>query len=122
MRLVPEGEGLVVQARVANRDIGRLHLGLKAAVKVRTFDYLRFGTLEGVLQKIAADAAPDPRTGELTYAVTVLIDRDHLGARAGDLAVTPGMVVDVDLKVGERTILSYLTDRIFRWGEAFREG
>ncbi|MGE3295322.1 MAG: HlyD family efflux transporter periplasmic adaptor subunit, partial [Geminicoccaceae bacterium] len=122
MRLVPEGEGLVVQARVANRDVGRLRPGLNATVKVRTFDYLRFGTLEGVLQKIAADATADPRTGELAYAVTVLIDRDHLGARAGDLAVTPGMVVDVDLKIGERTILSYLTDRIFRWREAFREG
>jgi hypothetical protein len=32
------------------------------------------------------------------------------------------MLVDVDLKVGERTVLSYLTDRIFRLGEAFREG
>jgi adhesin transport system membrane fusion protein len=51
-----------------------------------------------------------------------MIDRDHLGAGPGELAVAPGMVVDVDLKIGERTILSYLTDRIFRWGEAFREG
>ena len=36
--------------------------------------------------------------------------------------VSPGMAVDVELKVGERTILSYLTDRIFRLKEAFREG
>jgi hypothetical protein len=37
--------------------------------------------------------------------------------------VVPGMAVDVDLLVGERTILSYLTDRIFHLGEAaFREG
>jgi HlyD family type I secretion membrane fusion protein len=122
MRLVPESEGLVVQARVANRDVGRLRPGLKATVKVRNFDYLRFGSLEGVLQKIAADATADPRTAELAYAVTILIDRDHLGAGPDDLAVSPGMIVDVDLKIGERTILSYLTDRVFRWGEAFREG
>ena len=121
MRLVPESEGLVVQAKVANRDVGRLRPGLPATVKVRTFDYLRFGSLDGVLQKIAADATPDPRTGELTYAVTVVTSRDHLGAGPGELAVTPGMAVDVDLKVGRRTILSYLTDRIFRWREAFRE-
>ena len=121
MRLVPESEGLVVQAKVANRDVGRLRPGLPATVKVRTFDYLRFGSLGGVLQKIAADATPDPRTGELTYAVTVVTSRDHLGAGPGELAVTPGMAVDVDLKVGRRTILSYLTDRIFRWREAFRE-
>jgi membrane fusion protein, adhesin transport system len=71
---------------------------------------------------VAADATPDPRTGELAYAVTVVTDRAHLGPVPGDLDVGPGMVVDVDLRVGERTILSYLTDRIFRLGEAFREG
>ena len=122
MKLVPRSEGLVVQAKVANRDVGRLHAGMPATVKVRAFDYLRYGALDGVLQKVAADAAPDPRTGELAYAVTVLTARGHLGQRAGELEVVPGMMVDVDLKIGERTILSYLTDRIFRFREAFRDG
>ena len=115
-------ERLVVQAKVANRDVGRLHPGMPATVKVRAFDYLRYGSLDGVLQKVAADAAPDPRSGELAYAVTVLTDRGHLGQRTGELEVVPGMLVDVDLKIGERTILSFLTDRIFRFQEAFREG
>jgi membrane fusion protein, adhesin transport system len=122
MKLVPRSEGLVVQAKVANRDVGRLRPGMPAKVKVRAFDYLRYGSLDGVLQKVAADAAPDSRTGELAYAVTVVTDRGHLGSRAGEFEVMPGMVVDVDLKIGERTILSYLTDRIFRFREAFREG
>ena len=122
MKLVPRSEGLVVQAKVANRDVGRLHAGMPATVKVRAFDYLRYGALDGVLQKVAADAAPDPRTGELAYAVTVLTARGHLDQRAGELEVVPGMMVDVDLKIGERTILSYLTDRIFRFREAFRDG
>ena len=122
MKLVPRSEGLVVQAKVANRDVGQLRPGMPAKVKVRAFDYLRYGSLDGVLQKVAADAAPDPRTGELAYAVTVLTLRGHLGSRTGEFEVVPGMVVDVDLKIGERTILSYLTDRIFRFQEAFREG
>ena len=75
MKLVPQSEGLVVEAKVANEDVGRLRPGMPATVKVRAFDYLRFGTLDGVLQKVAADATPDPRTGELTYAVTVVTDR-----------------------------------------------
>jgi membrane fusion protein, adhesin transport system len=122
MKLVPESEGLVVEARVANQDIGRLRPGMPATVKVRAFDYLRYGSLDGVLQKVAADASPDPRTGELAYAATVITGRSHFGRQPGDLDVVPGMVVDVELKVGERTILSYLTDRIFRLQEAFREG
>ncbi len=122
MKLVPQSEGLVVEAKVANRDIGRLHAGMSATVKVRAFDYLRYGSLDGVVQKVAADATPDPRTGDLAYGVTVVTARSHFGARAGEFDVVPGMAVDVELKVGERTILSYLTDRIFRAKEAFREG
>ena len=70
----------MVEAKVANQDVGRLRPGMPATVKVRAFDYLRFGTLDGVLQKVAADATPDPRTGELAYAVTVVTDAHHLGA------------------------------------------
>lgn len=122
MKLVPQSDGLVVEAKVANRDIGRLHAGMNATVKVRAFDYLRYGSLDGVVQKVAADATPDPRTGDLAYGVTVVTARSHFGAKAGEFDVVPGMAVDVELKVGERTILSYLTDRIFRVKEAFREG
>jgi HlyD family type I secretion membrane fusion protein len=122
MKLVPDAEGLVVEARVANQDIGRLRPGTPATVKVHAFDYLRFGTLEGVVQKVNADATSDPRTGELAYGITVATTRAFLGRGPGEHDVVPGMVVDVELKVGERTILSYLTDRIFRMKEAFREG
>ena len=48
--------------------------------------------------------------------------RSHFGAGPAISTWCPGMAVDVELKVGERTILSYLTDRIFRLKEAFREG
>jgi HlyD family type I secretion membrane fusion protein len=122
MKVVPQGDGLVVEARVANEDIGRLTAGMAAEVKVRAFDYLRFGSLEGTVRRVAADATADPGDGRLAYAVTVVTSRDHLGARPGERDVVPGMVVDVELKVGERTILSYLTDRVLRFGEAFREG
>jgi HlyD family type I secretion membrane fusion protein len=123
LRLVPEGEGLVVEARVANEDIGKVRPGLDAVVKVRTFDFLRYGTLEGKVVKVAADASPDPQGGPASYLVTVVTTRQELGSRPGELALGSGMLVDVELKVGERTILSYLTDRLWRAKEeAFRRG
>ncbi len=123
LRLVPEGEGLVVQARVANEDIGKVKPGLEAVVKVRTFDFLRYGTLPGKVLEVAADASPDPEGKTAAYLVTVATERQELGGRPGELALGSGMLVDVELKVGERTILSYLTDRLWRAkAEAFREG
>jgi adhesin transport system membrane fusion protein len=123
MKLVPTSGGLVIEARVANRDIGHVRLGQQAKVKVQAYDFVRYGTLAGTVERIAADATVDPKTGTLTYGITVRTDRAELGRGEDRFSVVPGMAVEVDLLVGKRTILSYLTDRIFRLKEsAFREG
>jgi len=123
MKLVPTGGGLVVEARVDNQDVGYVRVGQAARVKVRAFDFLRFGTLEGRVERIAADAAVDPDTGSRPYRIIVRTDQADLVSGQDRLPVVAGMVVDVDLRVGERTILSYLTDRILRLREdAFRDG
>ena len=123
MKLVPTGGGLVIEARVANEDIGYVRVGQPVTVKVRAYDFLRFGTLSGAVERIAADAALDPRSGVLGYGIMVRTDRAELGTGAERFSVVPGMAVEVDLRVGERTILSYLTDRIFRVQQtAFRQG
>ena len=74
MKLVPLGDGLAVEARVANEDIGRVTVGMPATIKVRAFDYLRYGSVEGSVARVAADASPDPKTGALAYTVTVAAD------------------------------------------------
>jgi len=123
LRLVPLNEGLVVEAKVANADIGRIGPGLPATLKVKTYDFLRFGTLEGHVTKVAADATTEQRSGEPAYLVTIATDRARLGLQPDEQELGPGMLVDVELKVGTRTILSYLTDRILRLkDEAFRQG
>jgi adhesin transport system membrane fusion protein len=123
LKLVPTGGGLVIEARVANRDIGYVHVGQPVTVKVQAYDFLRFGTLSGAVERVAADAAADPRSGALTYGITVRTDSAELGTGVERFSVVAGMAVDIDLLVGERTILSYLTDRIFRMQQtAFREG
>jgi HlyD family type I secretion membrane fusion protein len=123
MKLVPTGGGLVIEARVANRDIGHVRLGQPAKVKVQAYDFLRYGTLAGTVERIAADATVDPKSGALTYGITVRTDGAELGKGEDRFSVVPGMAVEVDLLTDERTILSYLTDRIFRLkATAFREG
>lgn len=122
LRIVPQAGRLIVEAQVANTDIGYVRPGQKATVKVRTFDFIRYGTLTGTVETIAADAVEDRRTGALSFPVIVRIDDARLGASGEGPAIAPGMQVDIDLHIGDRTILSYLTDRISRTSEtAFRE-
>ena len=119
MKLVPSDEGLVVAARVKNDDIGHLHEGMPARIKVHAFDFVRYGALEGHLDKIATDAKRDQQDKQPIYAVTVLTD-DRSGSNRPK--IQPGMLVDVEIAVGTRTVLSYLTDRLRRIGdEAFSE-
>jgi adhesin transport system membrane fusion protein len=123
MKLVPTDGSLVIEARVANRDVGHVRLGQPAKIKVQAYDFLRYGTLAGTVERIAADATVDPKTGALTYGITVRTAGAEIGRGEARFSVVPGMAVEVDLLTGERTILSYLTDRIFRLKEtAFREG
>jgi membrane fusion protein, adhesin transport system len=121
MKLVPTAGGLVVEARVRNQDIGHVRVGQPVKVKVHAYDFLRYGTLSGQIEQIDADAVVDPKSGALTYGIMVRTDSAALARNGFDVKVVPGMAVDLDLLVGERTILSYLTDRIFKLREeAFR--
>ncbi|MFC3230894.1 HlyD family type I secretion periplasmic adaptor subunit [Marinibaculum pumilum] len=112
MNIVPVSDRLIIEARVPNDDIGQIHVGQKARVKVRTYDFLKYGVLTGEVARIDADATTDQKTGQIYYETEVRTERDYLGAAEGQQPVTPGMLVDVELQTGEKSILAYLTDRI----------
>ncbi len=112
LTLVPTGGPLVVEAKVPQRDIGKLHAGQSATVKVMAFDYLRYGSLDAEVARIAADASTDERTGDVIYSVLLKTERPALERGGQSYPLVPGMLVDVELITGERSILSFLTDRI----------
>ncbi len=112
MKIVPVGDTLIIEAKVANIDISKIEIGLPARVKITTYNYVRYGVLEGKVEQISPDATKDERTGQLTFAVWVKTDRNYLGDDPGRFQVSPGMTAEVDLVIGRRTILSYLTDRL----------
>ena len=90
-------------------------------MKLLAYDHIRYGSLDGTVERISADASPDDR-GRLLYKVDIRTDRDYLGAEPGNLSLAPGMAAEIDLRIGERSILSYLTDRVLAVADAaFRE-
>lgn len=122
VNVVPVSDSLVIEARVANQDIGYISVGQKARVKVLTYDFAKFGTLNGVVEQISPDGFPDQQTGQVFYKVLVRTDKAWLGPKTGERPVTPGMQVDVDLITGDSSILAYLTDRMFAiTSNSFRE-
>ena len=122
LNIVPVGDTLIVEASVANEDIGFIEIGMEAEVKVLTYDFITYGSLMGVVEEIAPDATVDQATGATYFKVWVRTERTYLGAEEGQFPVLPGMATMVDLQIGTRTILAFLTDRVTRTAQsAFTE-
>jgi HlyD family type I secretion membrane fusion protein len=122
MKIVPLGDQLIVEAKVANADISNVEIGQAARVKITTYNYIRYGVLEGQVTQISPDATKDERSGVLYFSVYVETEKNYLGDQPGKFPVSPGMTAEVDLVIGKRTILAFLTDRLRQTAaEAFGE-
>lgn len=120
MEIVPTHDRLVVEVKLDPRDIGHVRVGQKAVVKVSTYDYIRYGGLEGMVANIGADATTD-RDGNTFFKVFVETERSSLG-EDDELPIIPGMQATVDIHTGEKPVLTYLIQPVLKLRhEAFRE-
>ena len=127
---------------VRNRDIGFIHLGQDAAVKIDTFDFTRYGLLHGQITSISQDAiirddpqskdgaksgsaaisSSEPKGQELVYAARISLDRTQMQVDENLINLTPGMAVTIEIKTGSRSVISYLLSPLFRYRqESLRE-
>lgn len=122
MEIVPTQEKLVVEARLNPTDIGYVRVGQETIVKVSTYDFSRYGGLEGNVVSISPDSHIDPQTGQAFFKVVAETDRNYLGAQPGDLPISPGMEATLDIHTGTKSVIQYLVKPVIKVsGEAFRE-
>ncbi|WP_417518109.1 HlyD family type I secretion periplasmic adaptor subunit [Minwuia sp.] len=121
LEIVPVDGHLVVDARLRPADRGFVAEGQSATVKISTYDFVRFGGLDGTVVRIAPDASID-ETGSSYFKVVIETDRSYLGDRPGDLPISAGMQATVDIQTGSRSVASFLLRPVLRLRqEAFRE-
>jgi membrane fusion protein, adhesin transport system len=123
VEVVPKDGALAIAARVRPADIGFVHLGQPAAVRITAYDSSLYGTLKGRVTRISPDSVVDERAGEGWYEVRIETSQAVLtGPTGGKVAIGSGMVADVALLGAPRTVLSYLLSPVARLREdAFRE-
>ncbi len=110
VEVVPLEDNLLLEARVLPRDIAFLRPGQKVVVKFTAYDFSIYGGLEGKLEHIGADSVIDEK-GNAFYTVRVRTNQPSLG---NNLPVIPGMVAEVDIITGEKSVLSYLLKPVLR--------
>jgi adhesin transport system membrane fusion protein len=108
VEVVPAGDAPMVEAKVKPSDIGHLHIGQEARVRISAFDSSTYGSLKGVIETISPDAIEDPKDGARHFLVTVRLDKASIAENGGPLPPTPGMAATVDFLNGKRTVLAYL--------------
>lgn len=122
MEVVPLDDRLLVETRVRPSDIAFIRVGDRALVKVTAYDFATYGGLEGRVVQVAADSTYDEQAREAYFTVIVETDRGYLESGGRRLPITPGMMCDVEIITGRKSILDYLLHPVLRASnEALRE-
>ncbi len=122
VEIVPLEDKLLVEARIRPSDIAFITLNQRAIVKVTAYDFFQYGGLSGTVEHVSADSLYDSNAKENFYAVIVRTDEAALKRGGVEFPIIPGMITDVDIITGHKSILTYLLKPINRaWREALRE-
>ncbi len=111
IEIVPLEDALLLEARVQPRDIAFLRPGQPAMVKFTAYDFSIYGGLEGTLEHIGADTVTDDK-GNAFYTVRVRTNRPGFGD--ANLPIIPGMIAEVDILTGKKSVLAYLLKPVLR--------
>jgi hemolysin D len=121
MSVVPEEAVMEVEATVLNQDIGFIRPGQKAAIKIDSFPYTRYGFPEGVVESVSRDAIQDEKLG-LVYKARVSMPKATMLIDGVNVRIGAGMSLVVEIKTGKRSVIDYILDPLHKnAGEAMRE-
>ena len=121
VELVPLDDTLLVEAEVQPSDIAFLRPGQPARVKLTAYDYSRYGSLDGNVENISADAILNDKD-QYMYVIKIRTLENSLPSANGILPILPGMVADVDILNGKKSIMRYLMNPVLKLKDnAFRE-
>lgn len=137
MIVVPKGTKLEVEANLLNRDKGFVREGQEARIKVETFDFTKYGVIDGVVTNVSDDAvslAQNQQTpgqaqppaaavsGASVFPVRIALSRETIRIEGNEIQLTPGMSVVAEVKTGNRRVIEYLLSPLLKVrDEAFGE-
>jgi hemolysin D len=131
LTIVPLGGSFEIQAMIANQDIGFVEVGQPAVIKIDAFPFTRYGTINGVVEKVSRDAVDQrdatvlsdaanaaktqsslpgspAKTEDLVFPATIQVKQRSIDIDGKEIALIPGMGVSVEIKTGRRRAIDYL--------------
>lgn len=113
IEIVPTGESLWMEVKIKPSDIAFIYPGQKAVVKITAYDFAIYGSLDGEVIHIGADTTKDEKDNAF-YIIHIKTDKNYLGSAKKPLNIIPGMMVNVDIMTGKKSVMDYILKPILR--------
>jgi HlyD family secretion protein len=119
LSILPNDENLLLEVKVLNRDIGFISEGMRAKVKLATFPFQEFGTIEGEVIQLSPNATLDKDLG-LVFKAKVKLNQNSIVVNGKPVELAPGMAATAEIVTRQRSVLTFLLEPITRrFSEAF---
>jgi adhesin transport system membrane fusion protein len=122
LELVPTGDTLIVEGMIDPKDIAYIEPNQDVRISLTAYDASRYGTIDGKITQVSADAVQDKTSGLFSYIVQVTINTSLFEDDGTEVEVMPGMIASMDVLAGKRTVLEYFWRPVTKVKErAFRD-
>ena len=132
LEIVPTEDEMMVEAYVKPSEVAFLKVGQQAVVKLSSYDFNKYGGLDGELEHLSPDTLKDERQQrrpganpadmeEGYYRILVRIKDTNLVRNGKKMEATPGMTATVEIRTGQKTVLEYLFRPLQNVTQALRE-
>lgn len=119
--IVPIDTKLIAEVKVNTTDVGHIKVGDSVQIKIGTYDFSTYGSLEGTLMSISASTFLDPEKKPY-YKCEVSLPKNYLGDDPKKNLIFPGMTVVAEIKTGRRSLLHYMLKPLNRtFTQSFKE-
>lgn len=112
--IVPQNAELIIEADVLNKDIGYVFAGQEVSVKLDTFSFQKYGTVDGEIIYVSPSAVEDERKG-LVYKIKVAIDKTSFNVNGTEVPISSGMSGTAEIKLEERRIIEFFLEPMFEY-------
>ena len=105
--LVPDDAEVTAEVALENKDVGFVRDGQEATIKLETFPYTRYGTVQAQVHSITADAVQDEKRGAI-FPATLVLNQSTINVDGKRIKLAPGMNLTAEIKTGKRRVIDYL--------------
>lgn len=121
MVIVPAQARISAEVTLENKDVGFVDAGQTAAIKLETFPFTRYGTIEATVARVTADAVEDDKRGAI-FPVSLQLAASTISVDGRPIRLSPGMNLTAEIKTGKRRVIEFLISPIQRASaESLRE-